>query len=159
MDHILLTPGYTARAARCGGYWLRNLIGPNDGTDLLGEPDGTGVTFRGVGGTDNWFNFPITSLTIFNGVRLTCNLVAVTLDLEATNAFLRSVWVFDRLNNFFQSPPLNVTGDFSNTWSFGQNMFGFPDHLVDGAIGISVNVFFDQDANVKFTGAGARFHD
>jgi hypothetical protein len=117
------------------------------------------MTFRGVGGTDNWFHFPITNPTILNGQRLKCNLVAVTLDLEATNAFLKSVWVFDRLNTFFQSPGLTVSENLSDTWVTGKNVFVFPDREVQGAIGISVNVFFDQDANVKFTGAGARFHD
>jgi len=39
---------------------------------------------------------------------------------------------------------LNVTGDFSNNWSAGQAMFTFPDHSVDGAVGISILVFFTR---------------
>jgi hypothetical protein len=117
------------------------------------------MVFRGVGGTDNWFHFPIPHPTILNGQRLKCDLVAVTLDLEPTNAFLKSVWVFDRLDLVFQSPDLTVSENLGDTWIPDKNRFTFADREVQGAIGISVNIFFDQDADVTFTGAAARFHD
>lgn len=153
MNHIYMVPGYAVRATlytpdAFGNIPLRH-----------GALSGSGETFRGKGGTDHWFHFPITNPTILNDVRLKCDLVAVTLHLEATNAFLRNIWVFDRTDNFFQSPGMNVTGDRSNTWVMGENAISFPDREVNGAIGISVNIFFDQDSDVTFTGAGARFHD
>ena len=154
MNHIFLVPGYAVRAEVFFPDALGNIPLQHKG------PSGSGETFRGKGGTDHWFHFPITTPTILNDVRLKCNLVAVTFNPDTTNAFLRRVRVFDRLNMFFESNLLAETGtDLSNSWVFGRNLFDFPDHVVDGSIGISVNFSFDQDANVTFTGAGARFHD
>jgi hypothetical protein len=157
-NHVFMVPGYAVRVGAAGPDFLRNVDG-RAWTDQQGAPSGSGITFRGVGGTDNWFHFPITNPTILNDKRLKCNLVAVTLALEPSNAFLRIVMVFDRTNNFFSQAAMNVNEDLSNQWVEGKNQFTFPDKEVQGAIGISVNIFFDQDANVTFTGAAARFHD
>jgi hypothetical protein len=110
-------------------------------------------------GVSDWFHFPITNPTILAGTHLRCNFAAGTLNLQDTDAFLRAIHVWTRTNRFFTRDNLSVTGDFSNNWSPDQTVFAFPDHVVDGAVGISVLVFFDSLANVTFTGAGLRFHD
>ena len=157
-NHYLLVPGYVVRAEKAGPGVFEN-VGGADWTDVLGFPQGWGTTFRGKAGVSNWFHFPITNTTILNDVRLRCNLAAVTLNLQSTDAFLQAMHVWDRTHRFFARDDLNVTGDFSNDWTLGQNLFTFPDQVVDGAIGISVLIFFDSPANVTFTGAGIRLHN
>jgi hypothetical protein len=157
-DYYNLVPGYVVRPERYGPDVFLN-VGGLSWTDQQGLSRGWGTTFLSKAGISNWFPFPKTNPTILAGVLLRCNLAAVTLNLQVTDAFLRAVHVWDRVNRFAEFNGLNVTGDFSNTWIPGQNVFTFPDHLVDGAVGISVLVFFDSNAEVTFTGAGLKFHD
>ncbi len=157
-NHYLLVPGYVVRAEAAGPGVFEN-VGGVGWTDVLGFPQGWGTTFRGKANVRSWFHFPITNTTILNDVRLKCNLAAVTMNLQSTDAFLQAIHVWDRTNRFFVREGLSVTGDFSNNWSPDQTVFTFPDRVVDGAIGISVLIFFDSPANVVFTGAGIRLHD
>lgn len=167
-EQFVLVPGYVARVQKYGPEWLR-IVGGQSWSDQQGVPDSTGITFRcrgGAGASDeerknlysNWFHFPIPTPTIVDGVRLKCNLVAVTFYAEEANAFVDEIIVSDRGNELFHRDHLNVTGNHSGDWTEGKTMFTFEDKVVNGSIGISVRVYFDQDANIWFTGAGARFH-
>ena len=167
MVHYLLVPGYVVRA-EVAGPSVFETIGGRPGTDLLGLPQGWGTTFRGKAGVRNWFHFPITNTTVVDDERLACDIAAVTLNLQATDAFLEAVHLWDRTERFFRREGLSVTGDFSNDWSPDQTSFGavvgegpgyFLPHIVQGAVGISVLIFFDSPANVTFTGAGIRLRD
>ena len=157
-ESFRLVPGYVVRPERYGPDVFENVSGLS-WTDQQGLTQGWGTTFRGRRGVQNWFHFPITNPTIERDVRLQCNLAAVTLNLEPRRTFLRSMHLWDRTNRFFISPDLNVTDDLSATWATGRNVFEFPDHVVDGAIGISVLIEFSETSEVTFTGAGLRFHD
>jgi hypothetical protein len=157
-EYYQLVPGYVVRPERYGPDVFQN-VGGLGWTDQQGLSRGWGTTFRGKAGISNWFHFPITNPTILAGTRLFCNLAAVTANLQATDAFLQAFHLWDRVTRFAAFDNLNVTGDFGNIWSAGQTVFTFPDHQVDGAVGISVLVFFDSDSEVTFTGAGLRFHN
>ena len=156
-EYSQLVPGYVVRAQWPGPDYFLNVSGLS-WTDQQGLAQGGGTTYSGRGGTSNWFHFPITNPTIFNGVRLKCNLAAVTLNLRPAATLIR-FHLWDRVNRFFTRDGLSVGGDLSNTWNPGQNMFTFADHSVDGAVGISVAISFTADSDVTFTGAGLRFHD
>jgi hypothetical protein len=155
-EHFALVPGYVVRAEKPGPDHFQNVKGLG-WTDQQGFTQGGGTTYRGRGGTLNWFHFPITNPTVLNGVRLSCNLAAVTLNLRS-GAILTRFHLWDRVNRFFTKDGLSVGGDLSDIWSQGQNQFEF-DHVVDGAIGISIAITFSSDTDVTFTGAGLRFHD
>lgn len=153
-EFLALVPGYVVRAQQPGPSRFLNVDG-RDWTDQQGFAEGGGTTYRGKGHQANWFHFPITNPTIFEGARLTCTSAAVTLNLRA-GALLTNFYLWDRTNNFFARDGLSVGGDLSNSWTLNQNLFTF-NHVVDGAVGISVAVTFSSDANVTFTGAGLRF--
>jgi hypothetical protein len=157
-DYYNLVSGYVVRPERYGPGIHEN-VNAIDWTDQQGLSQGWGTTFRGKANVSNWYHFPITNPTILAGTRLSCNLAAVTLSLQPTDAFLKAFHVWDRTNPFFANNNLNVSEDLSNTWAAGKNVFTFPDHVVDGAVGISVLIFFDAPANVTFTGAGLRFYN
>jgi hypothetical protein len=153
-EFFALAPGHIVRAQWPGPTRFQNL--PNaPWTDQQGFAEGWGTTYRGIGGTANWFHFGITNPTIVEGVRLTCNLAAVTLNLRS-GALLSNFYLWDRTDNFFARDGLSVGGDLSNSWVSNQNAFAV-NKQVQGAIGISVRVTFSSDANVTFTGAGLRF--
>jgi len=156
-EYFELVPGYVVRAERPGPDFFQNVAGLA-WTDQQGLSQGWGTTYRGRGGTSNWFHLPITNPTIFNGVRLRCNLAAVTLNLRP-GATLTNFHLWDRVSRFFTRDGLSVGGDLSNTWNSNLNVFSFADHSVDGAVGISVAISFTNDSEVTFTGAGLRFHD
>jgi hypothetical protein len=157
-EHFAQVPGYAVRPETYGPGVFQNVNGV-PWTDQQGLSRAWGTTFRGKKDFRIWFHFPITTPTILAGVRQKCNLAAVTLNLAPADAFLQSFHLYDRLNRFFFRDNLNETGDLDDTVVMNRNMFTFPDHEVNGWVGISVMIFFDADADVTFTGAGVRFHD
>jgi hypothetical protein len=156
-EYFNLVPGYVVRPERYGPEVFENVNGIG-WSDQQGLSQGWGTTFRGKAGVENWFHFPITNPTIFNGQRLKCNQAAVTLELPSGQAYLKAFHLWDRVTKFFARDNLSVTGNYGNTWIQNRNAYSFPDHVVDGAIGISVLVRFSVLCNVKFTGAGLVFH-
>jgi hypothetical protein len=123
----------------------------------LGEDDGKRFRIRGGRVVD--FYAPITNPVIFNDVRLQANYAAVTLDLPP-GATLLFFGVWDRTTPIFTSPPLAVSGNYRRIWVTNQNAFVLTaDFPVQGALVIKVTILASSDVDVKFTGAGIRFHN
>ncbi len=94
--HVFLVPGYVVRPQRYGTDWFLPVAADLPETDLQGHSSGRGTAFRGRKGTKNWFHFPITNPTILSDGRLSCNLAAVTLELENEKAFIEAMHLWDR---------------------------------------------------------------
>jgi len=157
-DNYLFVPGYAVRPEHYGPDVFEQVSGI-PWTDIQGLSRGWGTSFRGKQNVQTWFHFPITYPQMLNGKRMWCNLAGVTLSLEPANAFFQSMHLWDRRNRFFWIDNLNLTGNYGSTWTENINWFRFPDYQVNGAVGISVLVYFDDAGTVTFTGAGLRLHD
>jgi len=101
-SYYMGAPGYVVRPERYGPEVFEN-IGALRWTDQQGLSRGWGTTFRGRANAENWFHFPITTPTGWSATarRVQCNSVAVTLDLQPNDAFLRAINVWDGPDLFF----------------------------------------------------------
>lgn len=108
------------------------------------------------------FYAPVPTPVIVNGARLRANFAAVTMWIQLGLLMDRfSVWdrtalIFNR--NLFSSP---VQGDFRSQWINGRNAFVLEeDRQVQGHLVIAVWILSgDSGGEIRFTGAGIRFHD
>jgi hypothetical protein len=159
--HIYTVPGYAVRPTLYGPSYFERYENI-DSTDILGYSTATGTTFRcKATGLLNGFHFPITNPTMLADKRLICNFAAVTMYLGENKAFLNAIEVVDRVHTVLAKDlrSARITGDYRDEWTLGENAFSFPNHSVDGAMGVTVYVDFEQTSNVIFTGAGLIFHD
>jgi hypothetical protein len=168
----MLVPGYVTLPGQYGPDNLANVSG-FAWTDQQGFRESDGVTFRGLSGRTLRFLIPFTTPTIFGATgvtptRLRLLQVAVTFRCDSGVSVDR-IRVFDRINATTGGVPpldtgappaaLGLTGlAFVNSWVPGSNHRTLsPPHSVDGSIGLTVDVRFNVEGNVKFTGAGAVF--
>ncbi len=153
-------PGYVAQPQVVGGGGfpfpgpLLNVNGV-PWSDVVGLREGFGVTFRGKGGSFNWFHFAIPTPVITDDARVRLQRVFVLYAID-TWALIRSVHVWDGPRRIQAIDNLANTGDHQ-WWLDGQNTFAVNNVTIWLGVGISVGIQFGSDANVKFTSAGADF--
>ena len=131
------------------------------GTDLLGIPQGPGITYRGKAGKGNWFHFSIPTPTFFRRApgdegfaQLVRVFVAGRFLQRSTRLDMVHVWDGDTQLPTFEG--LDVAGDFRN---LAATTFTLPQpRQVFRGVGLSVHISFGtENATVGFTAAGADF--
>jgi hypothetical protein len=131
------------------------------GTDLLGVPQGPGITYRGKAGKGNWFHFSIPTPTFFRRTpgdegfsQLLKVLLAGRILQRSTRLDMVHVWDGDTPLHRFE--PLDVAGDFRN---LAATTFTLPEpRQVFRGVGLSVHISFGTEpATFGFTAAGADF--
>jgi hypothetical protein len=137
-------------------------------TDVVGLPEGPGVSFRGKLRSENFFHFAVptpvvvpSSDTSLKGVFVD----AISVLWATRSAQLTHLWYF---NGRHGHPEINTAdfsggtppdGDFTVGLRAGINHFRLPEAVFVGqGIGISVKVVFNgSDSVVTFTGAGIHY--
>lgn len=148
-------PGYVTVAERVGPEVFANVQGIS-WTDIVGLRQGGGVTWRGKGGTSNWFHISVPTPVIDDDVRVRLERVFVLFSIDRW-AQVQSVHVFDGPYRIATFDGLGISGNHSgnidpnNNWAIS----GAPE--VRWGIGITVGMEFGQEANLYFSGAGADF--
>ena len=157
-DYVQTISGHGIFPAQGGPVNFANVDGlPWTDQQGLGEDDGKRFIVRGGHAVD--FYAPITNPVIFNGVRLKADYAAVTFELPPS-ALLISFQVWDRTTNVFSQGGLAVTGNFRRVWVENSNAFKLTaDMEVHGALVVKVTIVSNGDSDIKFTGAGIRFHN
>ncbi len=121
-------------------------------SDVVGLRRGWGTTFRGKGGTNNWFHFSIPTPQILQGLLLRrVEQIFVNLGVQGP-AVATSFHLWDGMRNrIFQRDNLRVVGQY------GLNTSGHSVVSSLAVVGISVGVRFEQEAEITFFQAGAEF--
>src|SRR5881296_3396942 len=105
--------GSVARPASVGPGHLELITGSGGGTipcsDINGLPDGSGITFRGVGNTANAFSFPIPTPVILNDKRAKVYKVFVLYKADPYVEFA-DFSVFDGTNKIVGPESVQLTG-------------------------------------------------
>jgi hypothetical protein len=114
-------------------------------TDVVGLRQGWGTTFRGKSGKFIWFHIPFPTPTVVNNVQSMLSRLEVFFDING-QATVESVHLWGNTNNrWFMRDNLalrtNARFDFS------------PPGPLNGVVGISVGVNFQEAANITFRGA------
>jgi hypothetical protein len=146
-------PGYTAQAQVVG--WPLLHVNGVGWSDIVGLREGFGVTFRGRGSTFNWFHFAIPTPVITRDTRVRLQKVFLLYAID-TWALVRAIHVWDGPRQIKRHDGLALTGDHQ-WWLDAQNTFAADNNTIWLGVGISVGIQFGQDANVRFTSAGADF--
>jgi len=137
---------------------MLNVAG-NAGTDLLGIPQGPGITFTGKAGRENWFHFAIPTPTFFwrsdadRGNAKVIRVLVNGLFLERSSRLI-GVDLWDGENPLAQD--FGVL-DFPGRFRVNLECRGGPREVHFG-LGISVHISFgNANSTFAFHGAGADF--
>jgi hypothetical protein len=121
---------------------------------------GWGTHFGVRNPTENWFHFPITTLSSVNNLPI--RLLKVFVFYRTDGAVVKDIHIYDGPLSIRSFEGLNLTGDHSGRID-GSNCWDIhPPAQISQGLGISVNVEFLQNtgigmSEILFTTAGAEF--
>jgi hypothetical protein len=150
--------GCVARPMRVGPGSLEKVSGI-DWTDINGDPLGSHITFRGVGGTTNWFHFPIPTPVILNDKRANLKKVFVFYRAD-TNVEFEKFFLCDGPIGIAPLQSVSLVGpvNFVDSIKMGQNAWDvIPSVSMKWGLTITVIIKFISSGNIVFTTAGADF--
>jgi uncharacterized protein DUF6623 len=142
------------------GRWVHgNLVQPEKPVDIAIRR-GWGTHFGMRSSSENWFHFPITTLSTVHNTSV--RLLKVCVFYRTDGTILTDINVYDGPIRIGVFENLNLTGDHSGEVDQQNCWLISPPVSLSHGIGISVGVEFRQDegigiAEILFTTAGAEF--
>jgi hypothetical protein len=126
-------------------------------TDRVGLPKGWGRIYRGQRGSENWFHAMVPTPQLEGGAAVRIQTAYVTFD-SASAAEVQNFHVYDGPHFIFARDNIRITGNFATRIAIGSNAFDITNTpAVSWGVGVSIRVFFREEARITFHSAGARF--